>query len=46
MGIGLPIPAYGTHSKRLHNVPAKTIWNSSSFAFPGPSQPAAWSIQE
>ncbi|HEY4201807.1 MAG TPA: ABC transporter substrate-binding protein [Devosiaceae bacterium] len=46
MGIALPIPAYGTHSKRLYNVPKQTIWNSSSFAFPGPSQPAEWSIKE
>lgn len=46
MGIALPIPAYGTHARRLRNVPDQTIWNSSSFAFPGPSQPAQWSIQE
>jgi peptide/nickel transport system substrate-binding protein len=46
MGIGLPIPAYGAHSLRLHNVPAKTTWNSSSFGFPGPSDPFIWSIKE
>lgn len=46
MGIALPIPAYGAHTHRLHNVPKQTIWNSSSFAFPGPSQPSQWSIQE
>jgi peptide/nickel transport system substrate-binding protein len=46
MGIALPIPAYGAHTHRLHNVPKQTIWNSSSFAFPGPSQPSQWSIKE
>lgn len=46
LGIALPIPAYGAHSHRLHNVPEQTIWNSSSFAFPGPSLPEQWSIKE
>ncbi|HTJ57922.1 MAG TPA: ABC transporter substrate-binding protein [Devosiaceae bacterium] len=45
MGIGLPIPGYGLHTARLHNVEPQEVINSWTFAYPGPSTPAQWSIK-
>lgn len=46
MGLGLPVPDYGAHTKRLRNVPPVTVKNSRSFSFPGPSIPAQWAIKD